>query len=285
MQKNYDVLWAATVRTKSFEKRLIAAVVGGFPAMTLFPIDVQRFTAGGLSIPEMRRISADYGVRLAVLDPLTQWLPDWQSPASLSSEDLAFVNFEETAFLKMAEMLGVESINVIETFGRAYPFDVFVENFARICDRAHEFGLRVHLEFMPFSSIPDLATAWEIVRQANRPNGGLLIDSWHYFRGTPNPSLLASIPGDLIFRVQLADALTKLHRSLFEDLMHHRVLPGDGEMDVLGLMQILKRIGGLSSVGLELFSDAFDELSPSEVGHRAQANFDQLVLAMADRPA
>ena len=35
----------------------------------------------------------------------------------------------------------------------------------------------VHLEFMPISGVPDLETAWAIVSEADRPNGGLLFDT------------------------------------------------------------------------------------------------------------
>ena len=50
--------------------------------------------------------------------------------------------------------------------------------FAALCDRAGP-DLTVALEFMPYSGMPDLATAWRVPQEAGRPNGGLIIDAWH----------------------------------------------------------------------------------------------------------
>src|SRR5262249_61387056 len=69
------------------------------------------------------------------------------------------------------------------------------ESCARLCDRAREHGLLVHLEFLPWAGIPDLAMACEIVRGAARPNGGLLVDSWHLFRSGGEGPGLRAVPG------------------------------------------------------------------------------------------
>ena len=74
------------------------------------------------------------------------------------------------------------------------PLDAVTERFAGICDRAAEHGVRIGIEFLPFSEIPDAATAWQIVRDADRPNGGLDVDSWHHFRGAADLGQLLAIP-------------------------------------------------------------------------------------------
>jgi len=43
--------------------------------------------------------------------------------------------------------------------------------------------MRLHLGAMPYSGIPGLAASWGIARLADRPNGGLLVGSWHHYRG------------------------------------------------------------------------------------------------------
>lgn len=263
------VLWAANVRTKSLDERLIAAQAGEFSAMTLFPIDVANFLHQGMTLSEIKQQCEDAGAPVVVLDPLTKWLPNWNPPDFMSEEDVAFTNFDEDTFFTMAEGLGVPSINLIETFGNDTPIEMATEHFARICDVAAERGLQVQLEFMPFSGIPDLATAWKIISDANRINGGLTFDTWHYCRGTMDNTLLASIPGEKIFRVQVADGAAEPVGDLFNDLMHYRRHAGDGAFPLTEIAQILQHKGGLNSVGPELFSDAMDALDADQAGRQA----------------
>ena len=150
---------------------------------------------------------------------------------------------------------------------------------AELADRAKERGLRVTLEFMPISSIVDLAAGWNIVSKANRDNAGLCFDTWHYFRSMPNPDLLAKIPGDKIFEVQLADALQALQgENLTDDLLRFRKLPGEGELDIAGVTAILKSIGAWNSVGPEVFADAMDKLSADQVGTQCRAATDKFLV-------
>ena len=114
--------------------------------------------------------------------------------------------FGERELFAVADAVGARSLNAVDVFGGTWSLDEAAAAFAGLCDRAAEHGLLVHLEFLPWSRIPDLATAWQVVRGADRPNGGLMLDAWHYFRSGPDGTLLRSIPGASILGVQLCDA-------------------------------------------------------------------------------
>lgn len=262
-------LWSGTVPGAGFVERLDAAVAGGFSSVSMFPVDEVAARAEGLTHADMRSLMAERGVTVAVLDPFCQWVPQWRPPPQMSRADLAFMDFDEAAFLAAAQGLGVGSVSVIEVFGQSFPLDALVESFAGFCDRAAERGLRVHLEFMPFSGIPDLATGWEIVSTADRPNGGLVFDLWHYFRGRRDDALLAAIPGDKISVVQVCDADAEVRGTLLDDSMHHRKLPGEGGFDITAVLRILDGTGGLASVGAEVFSDDLAALGPDAAARRA----------------
>ena len=262
-------LWSGTVMGAGFDERLDAALAGSFSSVSMFPIDYKNACESGLSDEDMRKRIAASGVRVAVIDPLTKWLPGWEPPEAMSGEDLAFADFEVEEVLDIADALGAESISVIEFFGKEVPADVGAESFAAICDRAAERGLRVHLEFQPYSGIPDLAAAWEIVSRADRPNGGLVLDSWHYFRGVPDDELLRSIPPEKVFVLQISDAAAEQQGSLLNDGMHHRLLPEQGSFDLRSLLRALDDTGARPSVGAEIFSDDLGTLPPEEAGKRA----------------
>lgn len=262
-------LWSGTVPGAGFVERLDVAARAGFTSVSMFPGDEVAARAEGLTHADMRALAAERGVTPAVLDPFCQWVPQWSPPPGMSGDDLAFVDFDETAFLAAAQGLGVESVTVIEVFGQSFPLDALTESFAGFCDRAAERGLRVHLEFMPFSGVPDLATGWEIVAGADRPNGGLVLDLWHYFRGRRDDALLAAVPGEKIYVVQVCDADAEVRGTLLEDCMHHRRLPGEGSFDITAVLSTLAGTGGLGSVGAEVFSDDLAALGPEVAARRA----------------
>jgi sugar phosphate isomerase/epimerase len=148
------------------------------------------------------------------------------------------------------------------------PLDAVAERFAGICDRAAEHGLLLAIEFLPWTQIPDAATAWEIARQAGRPNGGVLIDAWHYFRGAADPDQLRAIPPDHVVVIQLDDA-GPAEGDAWEDTIRRRLLPGEGEFDLAGLLRLLDDIGVTAPISVEIMSDQLSGLPAVEVARRA----------------
>ena len=71
-----------------------------------------------------------------------------------------------------------------------------------------------------------------VVSAADRPNGGLAFDTWHYLRGARDDALLDQIPGDRIFVVQINDAAAEPVGSLLNDTLNHRRMPGEGDFDL-----------------------------------------------------
>ena len=157
-------------------------------------------------------------------------MPTWAPPASATAQRLEIVSFAEDEFFGIVEALQLEAITVTEPFGVRHELDQLIESFAAVCDRAACSGARVHVEFTPFSGIPDLATAWEIVRGAGHPSGGLVFDTWHYLRGERDDALLDEIPGAQIFAVQINDAAAEPIGSLLQDTWRYRRLPGEGSV-------------------------------------------------------
>jgi 4-hydroxyphenylpyruvate dioxygenase len=263
------VLWAASLRTKSLDDRLAAAQAGGFAHMSVFPIDWRNWSEQGLTGKAIRAKLGDAGVQVLTIDPFVQWVPGFEMPADYPADYRSFIDFPEAEILHIAEELEAEAINCVEGLNRPYETAALVDAFGAFADRADARGLRVTLEFMPISSLPDLQAGWTILEGADRANAGLCFDTWHFFRSVADFELLATLPGNKIFEVQLADAQSALQAdTLSEDLLRFRRLPGEGELDILRASDALKRIGAWRSVGPEVFADAMDALDAPEVGRR-----------------
>jgi len=278
MLERHDlVLCAGTVLRAPLAERIEAAAAAGFAAISLWPDDYKRARAAGTTDADLRAMLDHHGLAVAELDHVSRWLPGVDGalpPVGHALDDL----------LAIADAVGGRSVNVVELFGQRAPVEVAAAAFAGLCDRAAGHGLLVHLEFLPWSAIPDLATAWEIVRLADRPNGGLMIDSWHHLRSRQGHAALRAVPGARITGLQLSDAPAEPEGHILDETLRRRRLPGDGDGDLVELVRILDEIGCTAPVGVEVFSEELAALPAAEVARRA-AQATRAVLDRARRGA
>src|SRR5262249_12874575 len=141
----------------------------GFTAISLFVEDYEAARASGLGDADIRALLADNGLTIGELDGISKWLP------RAGDEEIAFGHDEATIYA-VADAVGGRSVNVMQIFPAPITTEAAAEAFAGVCERARQHGLLVHLEALPWSGIPDIAAAWDIVRLADRANGGLMLD-------------------------------------------------------------------------------------------------------------
>jgi sugar phosphate isomerase/epimerase len=267
------VLCAGTLpRATTWRERLEAASSARFSAISVWGRDYAAARAEGWSDADLRAQLDDHGLAIAELDPAWWWTPGEVDVASLVAIDTMEVfRFGESELFAIAEALGARSMNAAEVLGGNWTVDDAAEAFAGLCDRAAERGLIVHLEFLPWSRIPDLATAWEVVRRADRPNGGVAVDAWHWFRSSTPSDLatLLTIPGAKVLGIQLDDAPAEAESNLMSATLHERLLPGEGAIDLVALLGALRDIGAVAPIGVEVFSDDLHALGPIEAAKRA----------------
>ena len=96
----------------------------------------------------------------------------------------------------------------------------------------------------------------EVVRRANHPNIGLILDSFHSLVRKIETDSISNIPPEKIFFVQLADAPVIEMDYLYHS-RHFRNMPGEGELDIAGFMQAVQKTGYQGALSLEIFNDQF----------------------------
>jgi sugar phosphate isomerase/epimerase len=250
-----------------FRDRVEAASAAGFQGLSLWVNDYRSGRSDGLSDADMRTMLDDSGIAIGELDAAWWWLPG--APENVPSEMAGAFSFGEADIFAIADVTGARSLNAVDVFGGDWGVDDAAASFAGLCDRAAEHDLLVHVEFLPWSRIPDLAAAWEIARIADRPNGGVLIDAWHWTRSNPDLGLLRSLPADKVLGIQLDDGPAAAEADLITATMHERLLPGDGEFDLAGLVDALRATGTTAPWGVEVFSDELHGLPARAVAMRA----------------
>jgi sugar phosphate isomerase/epimerase len=265
------VLCSGTIpRDTPFRLRLEAAVSSGFSAVSLWGRDYRAARDEGHSDADLPCLIADHGLVVAELDPAWWWTP---GAAAFSIPDeldpVEVFRYDEAELFRIAELVGARSLNAADVLGGGWSVDEGAAAFAGLCDRAAERGLMVHLEWLAWSRIPDLASAWEIVRLAGRPNGGLNVDMWHCARTATTCEELLALPGDRVLAIQVDDGPTRSEDDLIDATLHRRMVPGEGAFDLVGYLGALRTIGAVGPIGVEVFSDDLHALGPLEAARRA----------------
>jgi sugar phosphate isomerase/epimerase len=238
-------------------KRVAAAAAAGFDGIGFFTGHWE----DGMSAAQMRRIADDHGIAVAELEWLTDWWCDGERGEQARSA--------EERIYEAADALGSRHVSIAAVMHGEHPEPAAVaERFAALCERADQHDLLIGIEFFPGSEIRDALAAWEIARYASA-NGGVLVDSWHYFRGAAEPAHLRAIPAERIVAIQFDDADREMIGTLFEDTTLRRRLPGEGSFDLAGFIRLLDEIGVDAPVSVEILSPEHQNLALHEAARRA----------------
>jgi len=122
--------------------------------------------------------------------------------------------------------------------------DRLIDTFAAFCDLADSFGLGAGLEFMPWTDAKDLPQAARIVERTRRDNAGVLIDPFHLSRSRSRIEDIASIPPSRLHFMQFCDvpaAIPPTMEAILAEARAERLFPGDGGVDLLGLLRAVPR--------------------------------------------
>jgi sugar phosphate isomerase/epimerase len=119
----------------------------------------------------------------------------------------------------------------------------FTDLFARYCEAAREAGIRIALEFLPYSGIRDLEAAVRVVSRGGAPNGGVLLDALHLDRSGATPADIARVPPAQIVFAQLCDARVwqgpRSDERLLQEARTARLPAGEGELPLYDFLDAL----------------------------------------------
>ena len=225
---------------------MAAAAAAGFSAIGLIIKDYLACRER-LSAAAMRTILDDHGQTVAEIELMGNW---WDGGERGTR---ARVN-EERAY-EAADALGGRHLQLTaigEDESEFPAINVVADRFAALSERAAKHGLLVALEFLPWTGVPDAKTAWAIARNAG-DNAGVLVDTWHHFRGAKDPQQIRAIPPERITAIQFDDADEFPGGDLLADTMRRR-LPGQGTFDLVGFIRLLDEIGVQAPISVEVIS-------------------------------
>ena len=242
--------------TASIEERCEAAVSGGFAGIGIHTSVHAAAREAGWSDDDLLQILAEAGIPLVQLE----------AAGSLgSTANATAFDAEIDHCLELAEVFGADHVQVVVTAGDP---DDQARRLATAADRAAVAGVRVGVEFIPtVSTLEDAAAALAFVGRVDRANVGLVVDTYHHFRGSGDWAQLERIPGPQIVGIQVSDAsIPPIAAEYRTDTMHHRLPPGAGDFDLIRFVRTMDAIGAAVPWSVEVLSDDLAGRAPVDVG-------------------
>src|SRR5829696_7621105 len=233
----------------TLSEKLGAIAAAGLKNVEMFENDLLSFNG---TPADVRRMVADLGLGIVTFQPFRDFegMPEPQRAKAFSRAERKFDVMQDLGcdFLMVCSNVSPESLGGI---------DRAAADFHELGERAAKRGMKVAFEALAWGRhVNDYRDAWEVVRRANHPAVGLVLDSFHILARETDLTAIRSIPKDKIFLVQMADA-PKLDMDYLSWSRHYRCFPGQGDLPIDAFMDALQATGFDGLLSLEIFSDRF----------------------------
>ncbi|MDT3707392.1 MAG: TIM barrel protein [Thiobacillus sp.] len=248
------------------EEKIVAAAEAGFSGIEIFREDIVGFDG---TPEDIAALAARNGIGVVSL----QSLRDFEA---LPPAERAWAVRRAGRFLDLAARLGAAML-VVCANTRPDALDDperAAADLGELADMAAARGLRVGYEALASSThVRSYLEAWEIVKQAARPNLGLVVNAVHSFAADAGLAGLDTVEAERIFLVHIADApITRIDQRLLTEAF--RLLPGQGNLPVADLAARLVRRGYGGPISVEAFNEQLRALKPAQIAKDAMRALD-----------
>jgi sugar phosphate isomerase/epimerase len=233
-----------------FRDRCEQAARVGFRGTGIWHADLEH-QLESRSLDDIKSIFDDAGLRDLELEFIMDWFLDEGDERRTESDATRRLLFEA------AGKLGAHHIKVGNIPGTECELDKVTERYAELCaDAANHTDAKIAYEFMPFDvNVNSVDTVLAVVEGAGAANGGIVIDTWHMAKLGIAPDDLHRIPLDYLTWVELSDGQLENMPDRIDETVNHRRLPGEGEFDIPGYVEVAQDMGYTNAWGVEVLSE------------------------------
>lgn len=234
--------------------KLEAIAAAGFDGVEIFDNDL---VASPLPPSEVARRCADLGLSIDLFQPLrdVEGVPRDAFPATLHRVRR---KLEVMAELGATTVLACSNARP-DAVGDA---DLSAEQLHAVGELAASFGARVAYEALAWGThVNRVRQSWNAVERVDHPAVTLAVDTFHMLARGDGGEALTGIPGERIGFLQVADAPV-MDMDVLEWSRHFRCFPGQGMLDVAGVVAATLEAGYRGPLSLEVFSDVVREADP-----------------------
>jgi sugar phosphate isomerase/epimerase len=116
----------------------------------------------------------------------------------------------------------------------------YIDHFGALCDLVRPYGMTLDLEYVPIATVTNLAQAVDVLRSADRPNAGLMVDMHHFHRARDRAEDLDDLPREWFHFAHLCDAPGEIpadRDEMIHILREARLYVGEGGISVAEILE------------------------------------------------
>jgi 2-keto-myo-inositol isomerase len=246
----------STIKPQLLLDKIRLTAEAGFSGIELWINDIYEFIGRGGEVRDVESALSDYGLIVPCMIATRQW-------GEATEEEYPLMLEETKRRMELAARLG--SPYIVATPPRD-PCDInqISRRYRDLLELGREVGIRPTFEYISFfRSVPTLKQAWQIVCDADSDDATLILDAFHNWNSGSTLEDLREIPADKISHYHIDDADPNMPPLAQRD--PHRVMLGEGQIDLAAEIAVLKEKGYDGTVSLELFNQALWDQDPAEV--------------------
>jgi sugar phosphate isomerase/epimerase len=227
--------------------RCAAAREVGFAGLGIWHADLEHLLETQ-TLGDLKQIFDDNGLRHLELEFLMDWFLDPDDERRIASDKM------RALLLDAAAVLDAHHVKVGNIPGVPAELPLVNERFGELCDEAAErTDAKIVYELMPFDvNVRSIEAALEVV---DGTKGGVAIDTWHMSKLGIEPDELRRIPVEQLSWIELSDGSVDDYEDPVDETINHRHLPGEGEFDVRGYVEVARDHGYPGPWGVEVLSE------------------------------
>lgn len=254
----------------SIERRTEKLSDVGFEAIGLFHDDLIHILDEEFRDEEDRNaalerldtVLSENGIDTVELEFLTEWVHEPGDYRRESEEDL------RQLLLDAAAVLDAKHVKIGNLNGYTVDSEQLTRTFEDVADDFAETDTNVGFELFPADpNVDSLDDALEIVKRPD--NGGLFLDLWHMVKMDISWEDIGNLGEDDITAVEFNDGYVDTEMDFMQETVNLRKVPGEGEFDIQGFIDAVKRTGFDGPWGLEILSEEYRRMSLNDAYRRA----------------
>ena len=246
----------STIKPQPLLKKIELAANAGFAGIELWINDIYDFIGRGGEVADVEKALADHGLFVPSVIAIRQWgdMDGWEYQLVLDEARRRFA---------LGARLGAKYIVAtppLEQEGQ----DHLPSRYKDLLNIGREEGILPTFEYISFfKSVHKLRDAWRIVQETDDPDATLILDAFHNWNSDSTLDDLRQIPAERISHYHIDDAHPDKPALTQKD--PDRVMIGEGQIDLVAEIAVLREIGYEGTVSLELFNEELWAKDPSEV--------------------
>jgi sugar phosphate isomerase/epimerase len=244
-----------TIKQAPLKEKIRLAADNGYQAIELWNDELTAHVRSGGTLSEVLQWVHEAGLHVPNIIAVHGWMH-----ATGEARTRAFDEVKRR--MDQAAEVGSPFITASPT-DEAVNVDLAAENYRALLDLGEDHGVRPALEYLGFmKGLKDVKTAVAILEKADHPDSTVVHDFFHMYNGGSSVEDLRLIPANKIAMVHLDDVPAVKPIGEFSDA--DRVWPGDGEIRLRAMCDVLKDIGYAGYLSLELFNPDYWKMDAAE---------------------